>query len=116
MVLHLTVFWHSECPSSPPPRVEEKGNQHWQYIFLIHMHSKEPTHGLRNTHPQPTLFHIHTQFLFSSLPLSPFLSSGSRLLILSSLSPSPSLAPPPPLGPPLPLPPAFPTLGSAQRY
>ena len=59
MVLHLTVFWHSECPSSPPPRVEEKGNQHWQYIFLIHMHSKEPTHGLRNTHPQPTLFHIH---------------------------------------------------------
>jgi hypothetical protein len=29
--------------------------------FLVHsfMHSKEPTHGLRNTHPQPTLFHIH---------------------------------------------------------
>jgi membrane protein required for beta-lactamase induction len=28
--------------------------------FLVHsfMHSKEPTHGLRNTHPQPTLFHI----------------------------------------------------------
>jgi hypothetical protein len=29
------------------------------FLFLIHMHSKEPTHGLRNTHPQPTLFHIH---------------------------------------------------------
>jgi hypothetical protein len=29
--------------------------------FLVHsfMHSKEPTHGLRNTHPQPSLFHIH---------------------------------------------------------
>ena len=31
----------------------------WFLLFLIHMHSKEPTHGLRNTHPQPTLFHIH---------------------------------------------------------
>jgi hypothetical protein len=29
------------------------------FFFLILMHFKEPTHGLRTTHPQPTLFQIH---------------------------------------------------------
>ncbi len=74
MVLQLTVFWYSGAvlghlylglgvlawgpccsrASSENLTTLLLGGAVFFFVFFIHMHSKEPTHGLRNTHPQPT--------------------------------------------------------------